>query len=82
MPDRANTKHDSFEFRREMAGRYEVFLVEPRTRLGMLLGKPGNWLAEDPSGRTVSAFNTRSDGAHALLNVARLNQRLRPGGAS
>lgn len=76
MPDQANTKSDTFEFQREMAGRYEAFLVEPRTRLGMLLGKPGHWLAEDPGGRTISAFNTRSDGARALLNCARIDKRI------
>lgn len=71
MPEQANTQSEAFEFRREQAGRYEVYLTSTRTRLGLLLGKPGNWIAEDPSGRVISAYNTRSDGAKALLNVAR-----------
>jgi hypothetical protein len=71
MPDQANTQSEAFEFQREQAGRYEVYLTSPRTRLGLLMGKPGNWLAEDPSGRVISAYNTRTDGAKALLNAAR-----------
>ncbi|OZA27573.1 MAG: hypothetical protein B7X93_08850 [Hydrogenophilales bacterium 17-61-9] len=59
----------SFEFIKEGEGRYEVFLVEPRTRLGLLLGKAGNWCAEDTKGRRISCFNTRKDGASALRNA-------------
>ncbi len=65
-----------FEFQREGAGRYEVYLIEPRMRLGHLLGKAGNWCAEDTKGSRVSCFNTRQDGAEALLNQARVEKRL------
>ena len=77
MPLEANTDSHTFEFRREQVGRYEVFLVAPRTRLGLLMGRAGHWLAEDPAGRALSCFNTRSDGAKALLNRARLNAQAR-----
>lgn len=61
-----------FEFEKQGDGRYEVLLAEPRTRLGLVLGKPGNWCAEDTKGNRISCFNTRKDGAKALLNASRL----------
>jgi len=64
-----------FELQREGAGRYEVYLTEPRMRLGHLFGKAGHWHAEDPAGRIISAYNTRGDGAEALLNQARVDKR-------
>lgn len=64
-----------FDFEKTGDGRYDVYLAEPRTRLGLVLGKPGNWCAEDPKGRRVSCFNTRKDAANALLNVQRLVRR-------
>lgn len=76
MPTKANTQPDTFEYQREMAGRYEVYLVEPRVRLGHLLGKPGSWCAETPKGFRISCFNTRSDGAKALLSQARNEKRI------
>lgn len=76
MADQVVVTPIQFEYQREQTGRYEVFLVEPRTRLGLLLGKPGCWLAEDPSGRLLSGYNTRGDGAKALLNRARLDKRI------
>lgn len=65
MPDKANPQ---FEFERDGSGRYQVYLVQPRQRLGLVLGKAGHWCAEDTKGKTVSCFNTRTDGAKALLS--------------
>lgn len=62
-----------FDFEKEGDGRYQVYLVEPRTRLGTLLGKAGNWCAEDTKGRRISCFNTRKDGANALLSAHRIS---------
>jgi len=76
MPTTANTTSYAFAYEREQTGRYAVFLVAPRVRLGLLLGRSGHWLAEDASGRTLTAFNTRGDGAKALLNRARLDKRV------
>lgn len=59
-----------FEFEREGDGRYVVKLVEQNIRLGLLLGKSGNWCAEDTKGRRISCFNTRKEGAKALLNAS------------
>lgn len=64
-----------FDFEKEGEGRYQVYLVEPRTRLGTLLGKAGSWRAEDTKGRLVSSFNTRKDGAKALLGTYRASHR-------
>lgn len=72
MPDKATPQ---FEYEREGAGRYQVYLAQPRRRLGVLLGKSGNWCAEDTAGKTLSCFNTRSDGAKALLNHAKFEKR-------
>ncbi len=65
-----------FDFEKEGDGRYQVYLAEPRVRLGTVLGKAGNWYAEDTKGRCVSCFNTRKDGANALLNTYRISHRI------
>lgn len=61
-----------FDFEKEGEGRYQVYLVEPRTRLGTLLGKAGSWCAEDTKGRQVSHSDTRKHAAEALLGAHRL----------
>lgn len=63
-----------FDFKKEGDGRYEVYLEEPRTRLGLVMGKPGDWCAEDTKGKRVSCFNTRKDAAHALYNSHRISR--------
>ncbi len=63
-----------FEFEKQGEGRYEVFLAEPRTRLGLLLGKAGNWCAEDTKGRRLSCFANRKDGANALWGAYRVSR--------
>lgn len=65
-----------FDLEKEGDGRYQVYLAEPRTRLGMVLGKAGNWYAEDTKGCVVSCFNTRKDAANALLSVYRVSHRI------
>ncbi len=67
-----------FEFCREGEGRYQVFLVSPRMRLGLVLGKPGIWLAEDPVGNAIARYNTRKDAAKALLQSVLSRENLRP----
>ena len=58
-----------FDFEKTGDGRYEVYLTQPRTRLGLVLGKPGSWAAEDVNGRQLSCFNTRKQAASALLDT-------------
>lgn len=65
-----------FDFEKQGEGRYEVYLAEPRTRLGQVLGKAGDWCAEDTKGNRVSCFNTRKDAANALLSHRRIMQRV------
>lgn len=67
-----------FEFYREGEGRYQVFLVSPRMRLGLVLGKPGIWLAENPAGNAIARHNTRKDAAKALLQLVLSRENLRP----
>jgi hypothetical protein len=54
---------------REAAGRYLVRDTAGR-RLGYILGRAGDWLAERADGKPLSRFNTRSDAANALLNCS------------
>lgn len=56
-----------FDLEKTGDGRYEVYLVDPRTRLGLVLGKAGDWRAENRNGRQIQgAFGTRKDAAKAL----------------
>jgi hypothetical protein len=58
-----------FDFEKEGDGRYVVYLSRPRTRLGMVLGKPEHWIAETPRGfQLPGAFRTRKEAANALLS--------------
>lgn len=59
-------------FEREGTGRYQCMLDQPRTRLGLVHGKPGSWYAEEPDGKVLSCYNTRSDAGRALLNGYRI----------
>jgi len=58
-------------------------------RLGLVLGKPGIWLAEDPVGNAIAPllpcdrgvfarYNTRKDAAKALLQSVLSRENLRP----
>lgn len=47
-------------------------------RLGLVLGKPGIWLAEDPVGNAIARYNTRKDAAKALLGLVVSRENLRP----
>lgn len=61
-----------FDFEKTGDGRYDVYLADPRKRLGVVLGKAGEWHAETSRGcQLPGSFGSRKDAANALF--ARLN---------
>lgn len=65
-----------FDFEKTGEGRYEVHLVDPGTRLGMVLGKAGDWRAETRKGCQLPiSFGTRKEAANALLSHLNIQQK-------
>ena len=66
----------AFVFEREGDGRYQVYLRNPRLRLGMVDGRPGYWIAVTPDGGGILArWRTRVDAAAILLELVEPSDR-------
>ena len=68
----------TFLFEREFQGRYQVYMENPRIRLGHVFGQSGDWLAHEPNGKTGPRFANRRDAAKYLLTAYSFREQLRP----
>jgi len=54
-------------FEAQGEGRYLVIRCQPRQRIGLVLGKSGNWLAESLTGEVLGHAKTRKKAAALLM---------------
>ena len=53
-------------FEAQGEGRYLVYQVHPRLRIGLVLGRSGYWLAESLAGEVLGHRKTRKEAASLL----------------
>lgn len=62
---------DHLVFQRREAGMYDVKIESGSglVRIGLVSGKPGNWLAELPDGRSLTKFQSRKQAGIELAKA-------------